>query len=397
MLRAELSRGLVALLLLGVLLGLHPRAAAAAPRAPSRVQLVLVDVPGGDPLLPARIRTLFPRGTQVGSRRSATLDAALVLRPSESETLWVWIHFRGSNRVRIYLTAADAGAVRYLFRDVTLDRGLDEVGGESLAQIVHSAAEALWSGEQQVTSEDVALTLASSASSASASDPAPALAGAPAAEHAAAPVRAAPSVAPTGQARASDDEPSDQPAERATARVPTTGIGLGASFGAHFDAAAGWLSKPGAFVIARYGKFSVRIDGSVVLPAELQLPPVEVRLTGADGGLRAGWQALGSGQVRVRLDAGIGVWAGRWRATIVASEPAAHADPGRAFLRPYAVTSIGLEWFNGPVWLAARAELRGRFSRVEYAVAGQSALATSGYLEPGGVLEFGVLVERGSR
>jgi len=34
---------------------------------------------------------------------------------------------------------------------------------------------------------------------------------------------------------------------------------------------------------------------------------------------------------------------------------------------------------------------------VEYKVAGQSAMATSGYFEPGGVLEFGVLVERGSR
>src|SRR5215216_3790543 len=158
MLRADRLR-IFLVPLLGVLLALAAPAAA-APHAPSRVQLVFLDVPAGDPLLPARIRTLFPSGTWVGSRRSAALDAALVLRPSEPDTLWVWIHFRSPNRVRVYLTAADGSAVRYLFRDVTLDRGLDEVGGESLAQIVHSAAEALWSGEEQVTSDDVVQTLA---------------------------------------------------------------------------------------------------------------------------------------------------------------------------------------------------------------------------------------------
>lgn len=391
----ELGRALVLLLALASSLAFEPCVASAAQparEAPSRVQLVFVDQPAGDPLLAARIRTLFPPQTLVSSKNSVALDAASVLRPSEPDTLCVWIRFSSPNLVRIYMTAADAGVARYSLRDVTLERGLDDVGGESLAQIVHSAAEALWSGEQHVTVADVARKLVADTSSASNVDRVQASAPARATEGYPAPAFAR-AVAPAQLAVA----PRDARGKVTTDRARALRLGLGASFAARFGTAEGWLSEPGAFIIAQHGAFSLRLDGGMVLPAELALPPVKIRLTGADGGVRAGWQAFGSASVRVRLEAGLGAWAGRWRASVVDREPAVRVSPGQAFLRPYAVASVGLEWVHGPIWFGARAELRGHFARVEYEVEGQNASLSSDYLQPGGLLEFGVSMERASR
>jgi hypothetical protein len=370
-----------AALFLGVSLtlahGVGTAAASTKLDAPSLVELVFVDLPGGDPLA-ARIRTLFPAKTAVLSRRSVSLDAASVLQPSRPDTLRIWIRFSDPNQVRIYMAAANESAARYLIRDFDLDRGLDEVGGESLAQVVHSAAEALWSGEQQLTHADAARTLAEEL-------PAP-----PSSERPRPPQPAAPPIV------AAKDELSEA-RESPPARSSTTSIGLGATFGSHFGAAEGWLNEPGGFIIARYGKLSLRLDGGIVLPADIELRPVNVRVTGAVGGVRVGWQGLGSGSVRLRLEAGLGAWAGRWRAALVAEEPAAHVSPAQGFLRPFAVGAFGLEWWHGPVWLAARAELRGHFNRSEYTVAGQGESVTSSYLEPGGALELGASLGGGTR
>src|SRR5690606_24983110 len=78
------------------------------------------------------------------------LDAGAVLQPARADTLYLWIRLSSGVRARVYLATreeSESGA-RYLFRDVELDSGLDEVGSETLAQVAHSAAEALWRREE---------------------------------------------------------------------------------------------------------------------------------------------------------------------------------------------------------------------------------------------------------
>ncbi len=391
MIAAELSRPVAALTLTLALI-LTPGIAMAAPPterdAPSTVELVFVDLPEGDPLVAARIRSLFPVSTAVLSRRSGAVDAASILKASRPDTLRIWIRFRDPNQVRIYMVAADDGTVRYLFRDVSLDRGLDEVGGESLAQVVHSAAEALWSGEQQITHAVAARTLSTELAPSQESD------------------RAFPPPPPPPPSRAVSSPAARAPVKdelgdaRAARSAPSRGaflVGMGATFGMHLGAAEGALYEPGACLVAHWGKLSLRFDGAMVLPADVDLPPVTVHVTGAVGAAKLGWQALAAGPLQLRLELGVGAWGGRYRTSVAVEQPAAQVSPAKDFVRPFAVGSLGLEWFHGPLWLAARVELRGRLNRAEYTIAGQSGSITGSYAEPGGVLEVGAVLGKAER
>lgn len=398
MIAAELSRPLAAVAL-RLLLVLTPAVATAAPPmerdAPSVVELVFVDLPEGDPLVAARIRTLFPVSTAVLSRRSGAVDAASVLQASRPDTLRIWVRFRDPHQVRIYMAAADDGAARYLFRDVSLDRGLDEVGGESLAQVVHSAAEALWSGEQQITHAVAARTLSaelapSNASAASSS------ASSPTSDRAfASPPPAPPVSSPEARAPVKDELGGARGI--ASARNQGMFLGIGATFGMHLGAAEGSLYEPGGCLVAHWGRLSLRLDGAMVLPANVELPPVNVRVTGAVGAVRVGFQAFAAAPLRLRVELGVGAWGGRFRTTVAADQPAAHVSPAQDFVRPFAVASLGLEWFHGPLWLAARVEVRGRLKRAEYTIAGQSGSITGNYGEPGATLEMGAVLGKAGR
>jgi hypothetical protein len=388
MLTAKTSRSLAALSL-GLSLVLTPRLTMAAPpaarEAPSTVELVFVDLPESDPLVATRIRTLFPASTAVLSRRSSAVDAASILQASSPDTLRVWIRFRDANQVRIYMAASDDGAARYLFRDVSLDHGLDEVGGESLAQVVHSAAEALWSGEQQMTHAVAARTLSTE-------------------------------LAPSPPSHGEFAPPSPSPREVSSARTPPPlkdelgeartvppasksafFLGMGATFGVHLGAAEGALYEPGACLVAHWGKLSLRLDGAMVWPADVELPPVNVHVTGVVGAVKLGLQTFGTDSLRLRVELGVGAWGGRFRTSVVSERPAAQVSPAQDFVRPFAAGSLGLEWFHGPLWLAARVELRGRLNRAEYTIAGQSGSITGSYAEPGGVLEMGAVLGKEER
>jgi len=359
----------------------HPARAAsgpsvneAGPSAPlTRVEIATIGDVESDPLLFERIRSLFPEQTAVVPSVHHQLDQRAVLLPQHVDTVYIWIRVTEHSAARVYLTLAEQdGQARYLFREVRLDSGLDEVGGETLAQVAHSSAQALWLREQQSSREALVDALAREAQHAPLSSPAP----------------TAPLLVPASVSTAHD---SPEPARRsAQSKASPVRLRIGVSGSTHSSGTEGFLQEVGGFFGLEYrGRLSLRAKVSYLVPTDFGVPPARVHLTGATGELRAGWLLNDATRLRVRLEAGLGALLGRAQSSIIDDEPKAHALPAQDIQRPYALAAAGLEWPFGPAWVAAGVDLRVPLRTTSYEVAGQMGASTSASVCPGGSLEIG--------
>jgi len=326
-----------------------------------------------DPVLFERIRSLFLPQTQLVERGDRQLDQRSVLRPPRADTVYIWIRVSDGAQARVYLALAEHDRPpRYLFREVTLESGLDEVGAETLAEVAHSSARALWLREQQSSREAVVAALERETTRAR-----------PRLEATTTPVVAAPG-------RATD---ASTPALPSSARreAPALRLGFGASAVSYGSGTEGLLSEVGGVFLFEFrGRFALRGAARYLVPTDFALPPARVHLNGAAGELRAGWLTSDARRPRFRLEAGFGVLLGRARATIVDAAPAAHPLGARGFERAYALAAVAFEWPIGPAWIAAGADLRVPLMTTSYEVSGQRGAGTSSALCPGGALEVGI-------
>jgi len=340
----------------------------------SRVDIALIGDVEQDPLLFERIRSLFPAQTALIRRDVDRIDQRAVLLPERADTVYIWIRVTERTNARVYLALSEEGGrARYLFREIRLDAGLDEVGGETLAEVAHSSAQALWLRELQTPRQTLVAALERE-------EELPR--GAPLRGDAAA-------TAPVTVT--SPDSLHPPAARRADARASPLRLALGASDTAHTSGAEGWLHEPGAFLAFEYrALLSLRAAVRYLVPAEFDLPPARVGLSGVSGELRAGWLSGDAKRMRVRLEAGLGVLWGRAQASIVVDQPKARALDAQDFERVYALAAATFEWPLGPAWLAAGADLRVPVRTTSYEVAGQSGASLSPALSPGGSLEVGI-------
>lgn len=402
-----LYRGvLVAGIFLGASRGPVARADVASPNligsessAPERVEIALVGALERDPPLFERIRSLFPNTTAVVLRPAHELDAGAVLQPARVDTLYLWVRLSSGVRARVYLATREESerGARYLFRDVDLDSGLDEVGSETLAQVAHSAAEALWRREEHTPKPElvealeverpapstrpkqVPLVARRTASGEPASDSAPL-------------VRPVAVIARPGERSPVRDLGAVPKAEQ---RSATLGLNFGTSFTMHASGAEGWLAEPGLFVGAELReRFSLRLAGLYLVPTEFDVLPARVRVRGASGELRAGFIPWRSLRARVRLEAGLSLLFARWSANIAEPDPPAQAGSSQNFLRPSALAASTFEWPLGPIWIAARAELRVPLRKTRYEIERSEIAVSSGALNPGGGVELGLALDR---
>ena len=128
-----------------------PVASSSGPTAPARPLAVDVALVGGassQGSLAVRIRSWFGTETRLSIETERTLSAERVLAPLAAGHVAVWVTLRSPNEARLYFAApSERGSVpRYLVRDVPLEWGLDEVGSERVAQVVHSSVSALFEG-----------------------------------------------------------------------------------------------------------------------------------------------------------------------------------------------------------------------------------------------------------
>jgi hypothetical protein len=339
----------------------------------ARVEVAMLGEAERDPVLFERIRSLFLPQTELVERGDRQLDQRSVLRPPRADTVYIWIRVSDGTHARVYLALAEHDRPpRYLFRELALESGLDEVGAETLAEVAHSSAGALWLREQQSSREAVVAALEREAPRAR-----------PRVEATMAPVVAA--AAPATDA----STPVPSPARRVEA--PALRLGVGASGVTYGSGAEGVLSELGGLLMLEFrGRFALRGAVRYLVPTDFELRPARVHLNGAAGELRAGWLTSDARRPRFRLEAGLGVLLGRARATIAEVEPAAHPLGARGFERAYALAAVAFEWPIGPAWIAAGAELRVPLMTTSYEVRGQRGAGTSSALCPGGALEVGI-------
>jgi hypothetical protein len=139
---------------------LLPRTVRAEPRA--RIEVTLVDAAAADPTLGARIASWFDAARfDVELARATQLDPATVLAPASGEGVRVWVTLVDVQHARLYFAALEASGERtlYLLRDIALDAGLDELGSERIATVLHLSSLALLEGQLESERESVEASL----------------------------------------------------------------------------------------------------------------------------------------------------------------------------------------------------------------------------------------------
>jgi hypothetical protein len=340
----------------------------------ARVEVAMIGEVERDPVLFERLRSLFPSETSVVLSADHQLDQRAVLRPQRVDTVYVWIRVSALSEARVYLALAERDAqARYLFREIKLDSGLDEVGSETLAEVAHSSARALWLHEQQSSREELLIALE---------------------KEAPAPRSTTPAVAPTPTIAFASvpGQDSSAPAQRDGNGKNSRALrlGIGAMGTTHSSGSEGWMQEIGGFFGVEFrGRLSLRAAVRYLVPTDFGVPPARVHLTGGSGELRAGWLSSDASRMHVRLEAGLGALLGRAQSTIVDEQPKAHALAAQDFQRAYALAAAGFEWPVGPAWVAAGLDLRVPFGGTSYEVNGQAGASNSASICPGGSLEVG--------
>jgi len=332
----------------------------------SRVTVVLVGPAREEATLHQRIRSLFDPSTEVELERSAQLDAERVLNPPEPDTIYLWVTLSHAREAWVYASVREAEptSARYLLQRIELETGLDEVGCETLAQIAHSSATALFARLGATTRDTMEQELGR---------------GAEATVETPSPVEREPRRRP--------------PTAPATPRSPVELL-AGAELGIHRSGGEGWLLEPGIFVGVHAGRhLTFHLSSAYLANKQLEFPQSNLELRGGLVEGRLGWRVGSEEATAFRGELGVGVLFADWRLSTLEHDGASRSDWDH---RPYTVGALGISSVLGPLRLGARLELRVPFHKTDYAVLrsdGRHTLADS-WLSPGLVLELGSRVTR---
>lgn len=330
-----------------------PSASAAVDDAlPPRVELVLVgDAPGGSALLERSSSWFRDPGVTVEAARAPALAAGTVFATSRNAGVRIWIWLRTPSAARVFVTAQEParGAARYWVTDVALRSGLDELGTEELAQLVHLSALAVWSGNLESGRSEVEAGLAL---------------------------------------------PAPRPTDRAPAPVHeqprTRTFTLGAEYSLRF---AGDEGAPQAFsAVAGLGfrraehELAARLHAGVFIPRRVQNAQLELSLNGGSAWLEgvSAWRL--SERSWLTASAGPGADIVRYSAR---STETLRAEPGSTDFRPFLQAAAGLRVELGSVSVSAAALVLVQWLRVHYDVArpaAQDEVVTPWLVQPGGAL-----------
>jgi hypothetical protein len=277
--------GLVLLLLAWLFAGAPAAAASPAAHADSSVERLYVVLVGDlhrpelERLLEEWLATSGLAVTIAGSR---SLDVGTVFAVDRDPArIRIWLTMPAPNVVR--LTFADPEAERFLVRDVPLERALDELGREQIAQVLLAAAQAFRERREDTPREQVKRALEQPPEGTSKSDQARTN------EQRTAVARSSPTPAPTDAAGRSD------------AAGPVFGWAPGVRYALRFKGAEGVSHGPGLVLESTFAWPTARVGGSIEVryefahdvatnDVELSIATLALRvgLVGALGGERSG-------------------------------------------------------------------------------------------------------------
>jgi hypothetical protein len=320
---------------------------------PPRVELLLVgEAPGSSALL-ERTASWFrdPRVT-VRRGRLATLDASAVFAAADAPGVKIWIWLRTPSVARIFVAAREPvnGTQSYWVSDVALTRGLDELGAEELAQLVHLSALAVYAGNLQSERSEVEAQLE------------------------APPPRATP--APPAR------QP-DRPAERTAT--------LGAEYSLRLAGDEGFVQVVGAAGGLTYrrrdSEVGLRAHLGALLPRHVEKSELHLSLNGGAAALdaAAAWRVSN----RLWLTAAVGPGADVVHYS-AGSSSSLRAEPARTDIRPFVNAELGLKTELGGVTFGLAALISAQLLHVHYDVAaadGRAQLLAPWQFQPGLMLE----------
>jgi hypothetical protein len=137
---------------------------ASANRADAEALVVLIGHAGNSSALEAVLRELLEREDVAPTfeRKQRFRTSALLATRSQDARVWVFIVADGSKVVRLYFRGPFGN--RFLLRKLELKNGLDEVGRESIAQVVETSILTLLRSEVGLSREQVAAGITASGS-----------------------------------------------------------------------------------------------------------------------------------------------------------------------------------------------------------------------------------------
>jgi hypothetical protein len=127
---------------------------------PSKLVITVITSESDIPTLQARVGSWFSDGTQVSVNVAADLPPESIFKSSPSEVR-AWVVLLSPERALVMFAAPPGPEpARYLLREVRLLNGLDELGLERLASVIHSASVALHEGVEGTGRPEVEKELA---------------------------------------------------------------------------------------------------------------------------------------------------------------------------------------------------------------------------------------------
>jgi len=281
------SPGRLALVVLVIALSCVTGSGRAAPPSGPALQVVVLTLVGDlgeEPTFGRRVTSWFDADRyRVVVRAVDHLDPAHVLSPQVDRAVYVWVVLREPRHARLYFATVtgEREAATYLWRDLELEAGLDELGAERIAQVVHLSTLALLEGEAANRREEIEQALVEEPAAQRATPPTPPVAASPVA------------ASPRPRAETGTRAPASTPPAHSRTRGEFA-LGYGASL--RSDEGVWHGPRAGAGMRSASG-WGLRVQVQAGLPRTRELGPVELELVGGDLALAASFLgAVGHGR-----------------------------------------------------------------------------------------------------
>ena len=341
--------------------------------APPKLRITVVARESSVSTLHDRVASWFTDGTAVEVVITSELDRDQALSASSSDVN-AWIIPLADERALVTFSTLTDEHERHLIRDVRLPHGLDDLGLERLASVIHSAFVALESGGESIARADAERALGEAG-----------LAGAKAAPPAEFEKPRAPPEAP---AKPAPSPPSLAPNAEKTSRnlVPEWLLGVG--YGARARGAEGFGHGPEALVgvraHVRRTAFTASSSGQLLWRSDFEASPFTASVQTTTLRLRLGVEPAFADTWHGAVELGGGVDIASIRAHASASDVETNASGTQ--LRPTASAALGVIYARGALDIAVYGELTLLLDDVHYSVGtvdGERRLLAPARVEPG--------------
>jgi hypothetical protein len=328
-----------------VLLALSSASAAAEPRARLRsLEVLLVGDVGKDATFAERVSSWFdPVKFEVIVRATLVLDASRVLEPSPNRSLSAWVVVERGAAHLYFATPAGKGAEpRFLLRTLSLSDGLDEMGAERVAEVLHLSALALLEGEQHSERSELERSLG------------------------------ADGAVPASNERQAEEGSANEPSARVGPEAETNRSALlefGLGYGLSLHPGEGVWHGPRARVALAVGQeWRALLLARTALPASHDLGEMELRVRAAQFTLAIAGRRSLSPSLAIEALAGPGVDVVHYQPE---RSPLAQVElgDGATEARPNVSAGLGLVLGQSGFRLALLAELELSFSKTHYELA----------------------------